>query len=67
MKVVDFESDKELLRNLLNNFGSLIVFFFYSDANEKSTQLLFNFKNSVNIFGAYNNVVYYSLEASRCP
>lgn len=66
-KIVDFESDKELLRTLLNNFKSLIVFIFYSDANEKSKELLNNFSNSVSVFGAYDNVAYFSLEASRCP
>lgn len=66
-KIVDFESDKELLRTLLNNFKSLIVFIFYSDANEKSKELLNNFSNSVSVFGAYDNVAYFSLEASKCP
>lgn len=66
-KIVDFESDKELLRTLLNNFKSLIVFIFYSYANEKSKELLNNFSNSVSVFGAYDNVAYFSLEASRCP
>ncbi len=66
-KIVNFESDKELLRTLLGNFRSLIVFIFYSDANEKSKEFLNNFSNSVNVFGAYDNVAYFSLEASRCP
>ena len=35
--------------------------------NEKSKQFLNNFNNSVNIFGAYNHVTYFSVEASRCP
>lgn len=66
-KIVDFESNKQLLRTLLNNFRSLIVFIFYSDANEKSKEFLNNFSNSVSVFGAYDNVAYFSLQASRCP
>jgi len=67
LKVIEFDSDKELLRNLLNNFGSVIVFLFYSEANPKSKEFLTNFSNSVNIFGAYNHVTYFSLEAAKCP
>ena len=55
------------MRNLLANFGSVIVFLFYSEANPKSKEFLENFSNSVGIFGAYNHVVYYSLEAAKCP
>ena len=52
---------------MLNNFGSVIVLVFYSNVNEKSKEFLNNFSNSVSIFGNYANVVYYSIEASRCP
>ncbi len=65
--ITDFESDKDLMRTLMNNFGHLLVFVFYSDANEDSKQLLHNLANSLPIFGQFDNVKYFSLSAERCP
>ena len=32
-KITKFESDKDLMKTLMNNFGSILVFLFYADWN----------------------------------
>lgn len=63
----EFESDKVLLRTLMNNFGSILVFIFYAEWNEPSKQFLTNLNNSIPIFGGFDNVKYFSLCAEKCP
>lgn len=51
----------DLNRTIVHSFGSLLVFVFYSSANENSKELIANLESSIPIFGEYENVKYYSL------
>ena len=62
----DFESDNGLMKVLMNNFGSVLVFIFYAEWNQPSKQFLNNLSESIPIFGQYDNVKYYSFCAERC-
>ena len=57
----------EFNKIIVHSFGHLLVFIFYSEANEHSKQFLQNINNSIPIFGQYDNVRYYSLSAEKCP
>ncbi len=59
-KVEAFDNDKFLVRTLFNNFGTLLVFTFYSSDN-KSSSFKSNFENSIPIFGDHPSVKYFFL------
>ena len=63
----NFQSDNGLMKVLMNNFGSVLVFIFYADWNQASKDFLENLKKSIPIFGQYDNVKYYSFCAERSP
>lgn len=65
--IEDFESDNGLMKVLMNNFGSVLVFIFYADWNEPSKKFLENLRQSIPIFGQFDNVKYYSFSAERSP
>lgn len=66
-QVVEFESDKFLTRTLFNNFGKLLVFVFFSDANPASVKLKENLIATIPLFGQFENVKYFTLAAEKCP
>lgn len=64
--IVEFDSDKLLVRTLFNNFEFLLVFVFYSEANEESKRYLAKLaklKTTYNVDG----VKWFTLAAERCP
>lgn len=54
-------------RTLIRNFGKILVFVFVSEANKESQEFLDNLKNSIPMFGQYDNVKYFSISAEKCP
>lgn len=65
--VTIFESDKELNRTLMNNFGSVIVFFFFSENKPQTTEQLNQLNNLIPVLGEFDNVKYFAASAERCP
>ena len=55
------------MRTLLGNFGNVLVFLFYADWNKPSKEFVQNFTNSIDIFGQYDNVRYFSICSEKCP
>lgn len=62
-----FESDKDLITTLANNFGKLLVLIFYAEWNKQSMQFLGHVGKSIPVFGQYDNVRYVGVCAERCP
>lgn len=64
--VTDFESDKMLVRTLFNNFESLLVFMFYSEANEESKRYITKLTKLIRTYNI-EGVKWFSIEAEKCP
>lgn len=64
--LVDLDNDKQLVRTLFNNFESLLVFVFYSEASEEAKRYLQKLTRLVKTF-AVERVRWFSMAAERCP
>jgi Grx4 family monothiol glutaredoxin len=56
-----------LNKTFLNSFGCVMVLIFYAEHNERSKQFVDAVAKSIPVFGAFDNVRYFSLSAEKCP